>query len=187
MRLRAQIASEKRGRAISRREEKRAARRGRDETEIVTPTAEGPREPAKIVVCNLNNYSIEEDLATTVDDFMATAGQGNITVREDIERMLRFMARRDLPPTQRRGVKPILGSLVKFGLEDDPDKLWRFFEFKPTEAAGLSLRTSVAKNSRVYFIKLDDDTIGIIGIKPRAEQDAFLRYIRVKAKRRDDV
>ena len=187
MQLRAKIASEKRGRATSRRDERRAARKGRDEEVVTAAVEDGPREPAKIVICNLNDYSIGEDPTTAIDEFVAAASQGNVTVRQDIERMLSFMARRDLPPTHRRGVKPILGAVVRFGLEDEPDKLWNFFEFKPTEAAGLPLKTNVAKNSRVYFIKLDDDTIGVIGIKPRADQEAFLRSIRVRTKRRDDA
>lgn len=187
MQLRAQAASAKRGRATPRREERRSARRGKNGAkEITASEVEGPREPSKIVACNLNNYSINEDPSSMIDTFVEGASQGNITIREDINRMLNFMARRDLPPAHRRGIKVINGSKVKFGLEDDPDKLWDFYEFKPTEAAGLSLRTNVARNTRVYFIKIDADTIGIIGIQPRTKQDEFLRAIRVKSKRRGD-
>ena len=34
----------------------------------------------------------------------------------------------------------------------------------------------------VYFIKLSDNTWGIVGFEPRAKQDEFLRTVRVKIK-----
>lgn len=75
--------------------------------------------------------------------------------------------------------------MVKFGTEDEPDKLWNLWELKPTEAAGLPTKTAIAKTLRVYFIKMGNDTLGIVGIKPRSEQDKFLKQVRVKLKRRD--
>lgn len=85
-------------------------------------------------------------------------------------------------PTHLRGFKTIQGAKVRF---DEDDKFWNFFEFKPTDAAGLSLRTSIAKDSRIYFIKLSPTELGILGIEPRADQDSFLKSVRIKTKRRD--
>ena len=175
----------KRGRQTSRRSARREARNRPTIYEETDTTAETHNEPLKVVSCNLNDFSVVEGVEVMIDEFVKNASQGNVTLREDLVRMVNFMARTDLPPTHRRGVKPIGGALVKFGIDDDPDKLWDFFEFKPTEAAGLPTRTSIAKNSRIYFIKYDTDTLGIIGIKPKPEQDNFLRSIRIKNKRRD--
>ncbi len=182
------VISARRGRTASKRAARRAARKDNDSGDAQQAPAApetSPREPSKIVACNLNDYSIE-DVSSMVDGFVEGASQGDTTIREDVDRMLCFMARRDLPPVHRRGVKIINGAKVKFGTEDNPDKLWDFYEFKPTEAAGLSLRTNVAKKARIYFIKIDTDTIGVIGIQPRAKQDEFLRAIRIKIKRRGE-
>lgn len=142
-------------------------------------------EPLKLVTCNLSDFSVAEGVDGLIDTFVQRASQGNVTLRGDLERILNFMARTDLPPQHRRGVKAIQGQKVRFGTEEEPDKLWDFFEMKPTDAAGLSTKTSIAKNLRIYFIKMGNDALGIIGIEPRANQEAFLKSIRVKTKQRD--
>jgi hypothetical protein len=182
MRLRAIYSMRKRGRQTPRRERRRD-RAKNDETAAAQET--GPREPAKIVVCNLNDYSISESPDVLLDELAARFSQGN-TIRDDFAKMLNFMVRRDLPPTHRRGVKSMTGILVRFGTDEEPDKLWNLFELKPSDAAGLSLRTDIAKHSRVYFIKYSENTLGIIGIKPRSEQEEFIKSIRIKAKRRGE-
>lgn len=158
------------------------ARRGKSGPQAQAATAEVSQEPLKVVTCHLNDHTMSEGVQGLIDDFVTRASQGDVSVRQDLERMVQHMARTDLPPTQRRGFVAIQGSRVRFG---EDDRLWDFFEFKPSEAAGLSLRTTPAKTSRIYFIRLDDGSIGVIGIEPRSEQDAFLQRIKNKTKRRE--
>jgi hypothetical protein len=131
------------------------------------------------VTCNLNDQSTTEGVEGIISNFLQKTNPGDTALKEDLDRMTQFMARTDLPTNFRRGIKPIRGAQVRFG---DDGKLWEFFEFKPTEAAGLSLRTGTAKGSRIYFIKMAENTLGIIGLEPRSNHENFLKQIRVKAK-----
>lgn len=178
MSLRAQLARAKRGRKSRRQNKKPDA----SELEELAAEADKRPEPSKLVTCNLNDHSITEGVEGLIDEFVKEVSQGFVTLRNDLMSMVNHMARRDLPPTRRRGFKPVSDAKVKFGTEEDPDKLWSLVEFNPTDAAGLSTRTPVAKNTRIYFIRLDSDTIGLVGIKTRADRETFLRTIRAKTK-----
>lgn len=169
----------KRGRVTPKRQPKSAAK-----PLDLAATPEARREPLKLVTCNLNDYSIVEGVEGLVDQFLEGISQRDTALRDDLLRILNFMARTDLPLDHRRGVKRINEGKVKFGIDEDPDKLWDFFEMKPTEAAGLPTSTGIAKDLRVYFIKMNKTTLGIIGIKERSKQDEFLKTVRVKTKRR---
>lgn len=171
-------AKQKRGRKRQRKE------RPSPEVDTTSGEAANSPEPAQLVVCDLSDQSVTNDVDSMIDTFVTGVSQGYTTLRNDLKNMTTFMARRDLPPTRRRGVKTVRGVNVRFGTEEDPSKLWPLFEFKPTEAAGLTTRTAIAKDTRIYFINLDAKTIGIVGIKKRADQESFLRTIRTKTKER---
>jgi hypothetical protein len=136
----------------------------------------------KLLTCNLNDHTTTEGVEGLIAEYMQEVGQqGNKHLREDLEKIVAFMADTDLVENSRRGVKPIGGTQVRFGAED---KLWDFLEFKPSAATDLTLKTRQAKNSRTYFIRLDGETLGLMGIKSRSKQDMFIRSIRDRRKRR---
>lgn len=100
----------------------RAAKRGRlpkqkskksdDALPEIVASAEAPREPFNIITCNLNDYSVAEGVQGQIDDFIVSVGQGsNANLRTDLERIVSYMARRDLPFDLRRGIKAIGGTL----------------------------------------------------------------------------
>lgn len=144
-------------------------------TEVVSVNPEIQPEPLKLMTYNLNDYTTTDGVEDLVNGFIESTRPGDTALREDLAKMFDFMVRTDLPPTHRRGVKPIRATQVRFG-----EDLLDFSEFKPTEAAGLPLKTRTAKESRVYFIKPDDETIGVIGLEPRSEQNNFINRIRNK-------
>ena len=181
MRLRTNM---KRGRTTPRRQRDKQSGRELAQSYLDSPEGEIITEPAKISTCNTNNNSITPGVEGLIDTFVKFISQNQEKVREDLANMVTFLARRDLPPEQPRGVKTIGGAKVRFSTVANPDKLWTLYEFKPTEAVGLPTKTQIAKQSRIYFIKLDDGSIGVVGIEPRDKQNAFLRSIRIKAKGR---
>lgn len=154
-----------------------AAEAQQAETAAATKEVE-TNEPPILATCDLTDGTTVEGIDEIKANFIENASQGNVTVPQDVEKIFDFMVRTDLPSTHRRGVKIIREVGVRMG-----EKIHPLWEFKPLEAAGLSLRTNVAKNSRVYFVKLPDNVWGIVGFEPRARQDEFLKSVRVKIKR----
>jgi hypothetical protein len=136
------------------------------------------REPPKLVTCNLDDGTTIDGIDEVVAGFIEETSQGGSTVKQDLERSLEFFVRIDLPPTQRRGTHKMVDTGVRFN-----DKILPLWEYKPFDAAGLSLRTDVVKGMRLYYIKLPDNTYGVIAMQPRAQQEEFLKKVRVKIKR----
>jgi hypothetical protein len=100
-------------------------------------------------------------------------------VRQDVDAMLKFLARNDLPAAHRRGIFTVQQTSVRFPVgEAGEEKELKVYEMKPTMASGLPLVTDVVKNSRVYFVRLGNDTIGILGIQPKTRQKAFIGYLQ---------
>lgn len=146
------------------------------------PTPEVRREPIVLVGCNLKEGVTTDGVESVVEAYMDRIGQkGNQAIRADVEKMLHHLARTDLPPTQRRGIQPLDRHALRFG---EDGKLWRVYEMQPSRAAGLSLRSNRVKDSRVYYIELDDKRWGVFGIGLRSEQDEFLRRTCEKVKQR---
>lgn len=146
------------------------------------PTPEVRRDPIELVSCNLQDGTTSPGTEPMIAAYLEKIGQqGSTVIREDIEHALRHLARTDLPPTRRRGIKHLDRFVLRFG---ENEESWEVYELKPTVAAGLSMRSDTAKNSRVYFIKLEGNKWGIFGIGLRSEQEEFLRRTCIKAKQR---
>jgi hypothetical protein len=141
---------------------------------------------------DLHNGTSVAGIDGLIEKFITDASQSDpAKIRTDLERMVTYMLRTDLP-TDRRGVKNIGTLRLVYEPDGQPRQLK---EFKPTDAPGLPTTTSVTKNLRFYLLELpgsafagEDDTIkgkvlGIVAIEPRAKQDATLKYLRDKAKR----
>lgn len=176
-------ASAKRGRQTPRRQREKSVKKG-VEAEAATREAEEPRKPLNLVTCNLATYDTTEGVDGLIDQYLENVSQGNETLRKDVEAVLAFMRRTDLPPDFNRGTKKMENVFVRFGTPEDPDKIWQLWEMKPKEASGLPTKTPNAKDLRVYYIKLNDDTLGIINLSPRSQQDEVIKGIRVKVKNR---
>jgi hypothetical protein len=161
------------GTAPSKRRGKQA---GESAPAEVAPAEEVPAEPLKIVTCLQGGVTVEGAEAY-VAAFTKKISQGSV-VKEDLERVLAYMVRPESAELQRLGAKAMQDRMVPFG-----DNLYKLWEMKPTEATDLSLRTKAVKDARVYFIKLPDNTLGIVGIEPRDKQDEFTRNISVRGRR----
>jgi hypothetical protein len=169
--------TEKRGRRLTTKRERRQANQPVYQyQDSMDDYLEKAPEAAEVVLCNVKRQTLE-DRTVAIEEFVSATSQG-AAVREDVGRMLDFLARRDIPVTQRHSIKALVDAHVRFGTEENPDKLWRIFRFKPTMAPELSIQSTIAKNARVYFIKMDDGTIGVLGVKLRSEQDEFLRSVQ---------
>jgi hypothetical protein len=158
-------------------------RRPAKQARKVEPDAAGKdeevlREPPKLVTCNLDEGTTADGIDGIVSGFIEETSQGGTTVKQDLERSLEFFVRADLPPTQRRGTHKMVDTGVRFN-----DAILPLWEYKPFDAAGLSLRTDVVKGMRLYYIKLPDNTYGVIAMQPRSQQEEFLKKVRVKIKR----
>jgi hypothetical protein len=170
----------KRSRTSSR--QRRDERKGGTETQAPSAeAAEEDRTPPTMITLNLNDHTSVDGVGGLIEEFVTKTSQGNDgKIRADLERMIQYMHRTDLPPGERRGVKIISNITITFLPDGQPRRL---HEFKPSDAPGLPTGTNVGKNCRIYFIKLPNNVIGVVGIKPRADQDEFLRGLRAKAKR----
>jgi hypothetical protein len=149
------------------------SRNRKEQSEPIAAAEAPPAEPLKLVTCNLTNGTAVEGVKGLVADFLNRASQGE-EATEDIKRVLDHMTRVDLPESHPHGIK-FLRLFVRFAGER-----YKLLEMKPP-AAGLSLRAEAVKSSRVYFIKLPDATLGIVGIEPRAKQAEFLRNLKTAA------
>lgn len=145
--------------------------------------------PMRMLTCNINDGTVTDGIDVAIEDFLSRTGQGGATLREDIKRMMTFMARTDFPPGYRRGVRPLREVSLQFAWGDPANtpveetdapekKEYPVHKFKPIEATGLSLRTVAAKESRVYFIKPAKDVLAILAIDHRSNQETFIKRIR---------
>jgi hypothetical protein len=142
------------------------------------PSEEVLPEPPKLVTCNLADGTTVDGIDGIIADFTAEASQGGATFMRDLERSLKFFVRVDLPLTQRRGKHKMVDTGVRFNGDILP--LW---EYKPFDAAGLGLKADAIKGMRLYYVELPDNTYGVIAMQPRAQQEQFLKKVRVKIKR----
>ncbi len=156
-----------------------------------------PSPPMRMLTCNVKDGTATDGIHAIVEDFLSRTGQGGDTLREDIEHMMTFMARTDFPPGYRRGVRPLREVSLHLAWSDPANpsaeipaeagdenarapekKEYPVHKFKPSEAAGLPLRTVAAKDSRVYFIKPAKDVLAILALDHRSNQEAFIKKIR---------
>jgi hypothetical protein len=171
-----------------RKHEQRLAEQQATHSATVAASAEKSEEsldPYTMMTVDLGSQESLEGVDYMVDAFLEGLGQqGDTKLREDVDKMFTYLARRDLPTTHRRGKKKLDNCHVRYK-DGGEEKRWQLWEFKPTEAAGLSLRSGTAKDSRIYYVELNDDTLGIVGFEPRSKQEEFLKSVRLKTKRRD--
>ena len=103
-----------------------------------------------------------------VEDFMGKHGHSNKTLRSDIDTILSHIARIDFGSGKYSGVKKLSAVLHVEG------KDLTLYEFKPSEAKGCSTKTKLAKALRVFFIIVDETTVGLVDVVDR--RDAMQRH-----------
>ncbi|HSW75201.1 MAG TPA: hypothetical protein VLG16_05040 [Candidatus Saccharimonadales bacterium] len=148
------------------------------------PVEEKAPKPRLIVSCDLKEGTMLEG-ADGLIEASANKHGGADDFQQDLKNSITYMARTDLRGNHKGGIKPLVNMRVKFN-----DKPYQLFEFKALEAAGLPTKTELAKQMRIYFIKMNStdsenpyDTFGIIEIGHRSNQAEFLKTVRLRERR----
>ncbi len=140
-------------------------------------SSEAEPEPIKLVTYHLNNDTTTEGIDGLITAFVEKVSQGKDSVTEDLRKIEQYLTNPAKKQTAKRGFKTIQGTRASVTLDGDKKSV-TLYELKPADAdnSELSLST-VARDCRVLFVKLDDNTLGILDIVPRSDLKETLKYI----------
>jgi hypothetical protein len=134
------------------------------------------KEPLALKFVNREGEIFGEDspqFARMISDFL-DQHKGMNGLPEDIERILDYLRKIDLSNGQQQGLKRTRkgNTLVQRNGHSVKESLW---EFKPSVAPGLSLRTNLGSRTRTLVTLIDGSTVGILGITHRDKLDQFIK------------